>query len=408
MQNSYLEEVVAGTQVLEESLRSRLDPSPGTYAADSDATHPAIHVRVNGWWRWKNVVVPPNAFVVHTRRGVNAPLNCGLGVSFRYNPYTDAFLVAPAAMQTIIVNANCICQERQGVMVQAYVQWIIDDFSRAYQRLDLSDESDPMRVTNVQLRQQAEATIKDTVATMNIDAVLSDKQPIIEELTRRLQEAAEGTDGEAGLGIRIVTVQIKEAVVSSATLWETLQRGFRAERTKEARLAELTAQSVVNQRESAEALKADRVSIEKDDTIRQLRHESKARAFDSEQAEHARRARLEAELAAEQAEHRREVLEQAATLERLEARFRDERRALDFELEIKEDTGRLEVLGRRMALENEISPEQLRARLIESLPEIAERLPTPKSLRIYDGAGAGQLGHLVSGVVEALETFGTR
>src|SRR3954469_11214130 len=104
-----------------------------------------------------------------------------------------------------------------------------------------------MRVVNVQLREQAEAAIKDKVATMGIDEVLSDKQPIIAELTHRLRWVAEGADrtaggggggdpmservggtgaGGGGLGLKIVTVQIKEAVVSSTRLWENLQKPF--------------------------------------------------------------------------------------------------------------------------------------------------------------------------------------
>ena len=42
-------------------------------------------------------------------------------------------------MQTIIIHANCICKERQGVVVQGYVQWIIDDFETAYRKLDFTD-----------------------------------------------------------------------------------------------------------------------------------------------------------------------------------------------------------------------------------------------------------------------------
>ena len=48
-----------------------------------------VEVRVTGFWRWKTVLVPPNAFVVHTRRGRPDPLHLGLGVSFRFNPATD-------------------------------------------------------------------------------------------------------------------------------------------------------------------------------------------------------------------------------------------------------------------------------------------------------------------------------
>ena len=103
MQNVYLNQVVAGTQHVEESLRSRsaVACAPAALSEDSAATPmgapPAVDVRVTGWWRWKTVVVPPNAFVVHTRQGVDEPLHCGLGTSFGFNPYSDAYLVVPAA-----------------------------------------------------------------------------------------------------------------------------------------------------------------------------------------------------------------------------------------------------------------------------------------------------------------------
>ncbi len=172
----------------------------------------SVNYRITGWLRWQTVVVPPNVYVVHTRRGHDEPLHVGLGVSFRFNPYTDSFLVIPAAVQTLLISAKCICAERQGVLVQAYVQWIVEDVRTAYRKLDFSDPRDPMRIVNIQLREQAEAAIKDKVATMSIDDILTDKQPIIEELTYRLRIVAEGSreSGEpSGLGLKIVTVQIK-------------------------------------------------------------------------------------------------------------------------------------------------------------------------------------------------------
>src|SRR6185369_8770835 len=134
--------------------------------AAAPPTSSAVEVRVTGFARWKTVLVPPNAFVVHTRRGRAEPLHVGLGVSFRYNPATDSYLVVPGAMQTILINAYCICRELQGVLVQAYVQWIIQDFSTAYRRLDFGDAEDPMRLVNLQLKEQAEAAIKDKVSTL--------------------------------------------------------------------------------------------------------------------------------------------------------------------------------------------------------------------------------------------------
>src|SRR5437870_2354675 len=65
--------------------------------------------RITGFWRWKTVVVQPNVYVVRTRRGHPEPLHVGMGISFPYNPYTDAFLVVPAVVQTLLINARCVC-----------------------------------------------------------------------------------------------------------------------------------------------------------------------------------------------------------------------------------------------------------------------------------------------------------
>jgi flotillin len=212
-----------------------------------------VRVRETGVWPFKRVIVPPNVYVVHTRIGRKEPLTTGLGLSFRYNPNTDAYLIVPAAMQTIGIVANGISREKQGINILAYVQWQINDFSVAYRKLDFSDSRDPLGIVNAQLREQAEAAIKDKIATMSVEEVLTDKQPIIEELTARLKAVAEGRGGaqadDEGLGIKIVTVQLKEALVSSQRLWEHLQAPFRYEQEKAARISFLLAQDEIRQKE---------------------------------------------------------------------------------------------------------------------------------------------------------------
>ena len=210
-----------------------------------------LPVRVTGFWIFKQIIVPPNVYVVHTRIGRPAPVTIGMGLSFRYNPYTDAYLVVPAAMQTIGIVANSISREKQGINVLAYVQWQINDFSVAYRKLDFSDVRDPLGIVNAQLREQAEAAIKDTIATMSVEEVLTDKEPIIAELTARLKAVAEGRGqvADEGLGIKIVTVQIKEALVSSQRLWEHLQAPFRYEQEKTARISYLLAEDEIRAKE---------------------------------------------------------------------------------------------------------------------------------------------------------------
>lgn len=477
MKNTYLEQVKAEQQQIEVDLRAKrapqapLPPARARITLGDDesvalregaalvAQAPALDVRVVGFWRWKTVIVPPNAYVVHTRRGQADPLHLGLGISFRFNPYTDSFLVVPSAMQTILINAHCICRELQGLLVQGYVQWIIADFATAYKKLDFSDAYDPMRVVNVQLREQAEAAIKDKVATMSIDDVLSDKQPIIQELTARLRHVAEGEgDSDKGLGLRIVTVQIKEAVVSSTRLWENLQEPFRAERGRIARLAKLAAESVVQAQELEHENARATARIENDSQLAKLRAIKEAEAFDREQSERARRHEKEQQVARKTIIERNEtlqqeqkskseldaaIIEQSMSLERANAALellRLEKSAERTRLQLNEELARkqraaetelamqaaaneivnqqtrteIELEATQLTAYNGLSPAHLQALLIEALPAIMEKLPKPDELRAVS-IGAGTDGHngqaltaLVAQILGVLDTFRAR
>ncbi|NDU75158.1 hypothetical protein GWI34_21370 [Actinomadura sp. DSM 109109] len=430
--NTYLDKVVAQQAVLEDDLKSRRSapPAPGAApppgplakrdralggAAPADRSGPGpVDVRISGFWRWKNVLVPPNAFVVHTRRGRSEPLHIGLGVSFRFNPSTDSFLVVPGATQTILINAYCICRELQGVLVQGYVQWIIQDFGTAYRKLDFGGD-DPMRLVNLQLREQAEAAIKDKVATMGVRDVLSDKQPIIEELTARLRAVAEGEDNsDQGLGLRIVTVQIKEAVVSSSRLWENLQKPYRTEQGQIARLAELEAEEAVAQREMAAARIKETQRLEHERELAELRARNASQLFDTEAAEKLRRTRREHDDSREVAELQTETTRHALRMER--ERHEEEAETGRLRIERDHELARLRTEGElaladlrarsrheqalldlerdaaRAALENDRTPAAVQARLIAALPEIMAKLPKPDELRTVTVSGGDQNG----------------
>jgi len=157
--NTYLDRVVANQERLEQDLRvKRAAPmaapnaapaaAGGMFAANRAPAPPpmprgssAVEVRVTGRFRWRTVVVPPNAFVVHTRRGYDEPLHVGLGKSFRFNPLTDSYLVVPGAMQTILISAFSICRELQGCWsgVRAVDH---PGLLGAYRKLDFGDPDD--------------------------------------------------------------------------------------------------------------------------------------------------------------------------------------------------------------------------------------------------------------------------
>jgi len=412
--NTYLEQVVQQQADVDEALRFTMKKQDSRDAAPT----PGGGYRITGWWRYKTVVVPPNVYAVHTRRGRKEPVHVGLGLSFRFNPYTDAFMLVPAAVQTLIINANCICRERQGLMVQAYVQWIIDDINTAYRKLDFSNTEDPMSVVKVQLREQAEAAIKDKVATLSIDEILSDKQPVIEELTHRLRSVAEGTAEGEGLGLKIVTVQIKEAIVSSTTVWENLQKPFRAERSKIARMAELSAHREVEAKELENRQASESAQIETDSHIAKMREEAERDALAERNTTEMTKRQAELDLQLKTLELRtRQIESEIATLAE-EARLdaaRAEREKEKAEGEIAVATMRHEANSQqaerdvaieklRREAESVVSQERVTERLVESLPEIAGTLPRPAELRSItinsDGSGgsASALAELVAGL----------
>src|SRR5216684_3671776 len=64
-------------------------PQPGLKTSEElQLEKEPIRVRETGVWLWKRVIVPPSAYVVHTRMSRKTPVTLGLGISFRYNPDT--------------------------------------------------------------------------------------------------------------------------------------------------------------------------------------------------------------------------------------------------------------------------------------------------------------------------------
>jgi membrane protein involved in colicin uptake len=287
-----------------------------------------------------------------------------------------------------------------------------------------------MRIVNVQLREQAEAAIKDKVATMHIDEVLADKQPIIEELTHRLRTVAEGSrekGAPSGLGLKIVTVQIKEAVVSSTTLWENLQKPFRAERERLARLAEVEAARQIAERELEIRQARETAEIATARELARQRALEEREAYDRRQAESERRTKVEQEA------ERRAMVERSATetarreaeleglaLERKLDEARAARRRAEAEAEAalvelqsqaKAVVAKREVeeLRARRAVENDLTEGHVKAQMIARLPEIAAKLPAPKELRSVNISGDGAAGGpaaltgLVAGLLSLVE-----
>lgn len=386
-----------------------------------------IQIQETGSWFWRRIIVPPNAYVVHTRINRKKPITLGMGVSFKYKKKTDSYLVVPAALQTIGVVANCISKEKQGINVLAYVQWQINDFSIAYRNLDFSDKTDPLGIVNAQLREQAEAAIKDKIATMSIEEVLTDKSPVIEELTSRLREVTEGRTSESrsgeleseGLGIKITTVQIREAIISSETLWRDLQSPYRHEQNQKSRISYLESQNEIKRKELDTKRSIETEQAETDtqiEAIRQkketeqveLRLQEEASRFEKEQTNKLQRLQLEekAEMARKDSKQQLEKREKELDVEKRIAALQEEARIikethdkkleqLGLEMEMKKQEGELYLLSQQQ--EAELQEIILSAKLENEKRENDARIERQEregKLRLALEEGRIQLGRL--------------
>ena len=423
-----------------------------------------IKIRETGFFRWKRVIIPPNAYVVHTRLGQDKPITLGLGTSFRYNPYTDAYMVVPAAMQTIGIVARSITKEKQGINILAYLQWQISDFSIAYRKVDFSDSRDSLGIVNAQLSEQAEAAIKDKIATMSVEEVLTDKAPIIAELIKRLESVTVGGEKEdiqEGLGIKIVTVQIREGLVSSEKLWQDLQAPFRHQQKKAAHISQLNMHTEIEKKElesrylkettEAETLTAiehikqskqtERLKLQLAEEAIRLSKEQESiqqkKTLETEQALHAisegnRLSEVEMHTAQQEIEQKTilekqasvlkvQIQEQADFLEAqvLDARLIREKQIHQSKLDAKEKKKRLQMALQekkmdqermRQDIRNQINKEDLLRRLIDKSADIAAEMPDIQELKVlqtnHDDINFNSLSTFVTKILAVAENFG--
>jgi hypothetical protein len=219
-------------------------------------------------------------------------------------------------------------------------------------------------------------------------------------------------------------VQIKEAVVSSARLWENLQKPYRSEQGRIARLAELAAEEAIGERELAADRQRETQRIESHRELADLRARNAALEFDREAAEALRRSQREQQDARALAElqdatnrHALSLEQELAAAEAAVGRLRIEREAeltrlaADAELSLAAARARaaheqalleLERARVRAEIDNGQSAESLQAQLIDRLPAIVEKMPKPAELRSVTIGGSD--GTTVAGLVAELTT----
>ena len=188
------------------------------------------------------------------------------------------------------------------------------------------------------------------------------------------------------------------AVVSSARLWDNLQRPFRAEQEKTARLAQLASEKAVQAQELADRKEREIAELQAERELSQARHLAELERMKTRTRE------MEDEAAVDAATARQLMSRMLGDLERT-----NKAHAASHDRELLD----LQRLGARRAIENDVSADRVRERLVELLPEIASKLPVPQRLEQIDistdgdtaPGGAQAIGGLFAILRRALTRF---
>lgn len=223
------------------------------------------------------ITVAPNEYVVHTRLG--NIINQGLGQTFFCLPFVDSYVKFSITPRKINFYADNITKEKQGVGIDGFLIWSIEDGDKAYKKVDSSEEQ-ALDNLSLQLIDLSVSITRSAISNMSLDNVLANRKVLVDELAMQLKEII------VDWGLKIEAIEIKEVKVLSDTLFESMQAPFRNEQLKFAEHSRLeTRQSIQTAESETEAavriqmaendLNAKKIEIDNQDKEKLLLHEAK-------------------------------------------------------------------------------------------------------------------------------------
>lgn len=225
------------------------------------------------------VTIAPNEYVVHTRLGKIK--NQGLGQTFLLYPFIDSYIKFSITPRKINFYADNITKEKQGVGIDGFLIWSIEDGEKAYKKIGTSD-SDSLDSLSMQLIDISVSIARNAISNMNLDEVLKNREVLVEKLSAQLSAIIDDW------GLKIETIEIKEVRILSETLFESMQAPFRNEQLKHAEHSRLeakqsietaTAETEVAVRiiKAQEELEARKIEIDNQDKQKIIEHEAMIR-----------------------------------------------------------------------------------------------------------------------------------
>ena len=363
------------------------------------------------------VSIRPDEYVIHYGRGGRVK-HCGRGISFFCWP-GETYIAVPSTLRDVNFCADQITKEKQGVRVQGFMAYRIDDFEKAYQTLDLRsrsakillsaeknvdnneyssknrettyklDPDDALAKTDLVLRRLAESVVRHEVSNKTVEEMISEREAVIESMKDQIAPTV------ARWGLVVETIEFTEVWIRSKSLFENLQAEYRNEmRLKAEQSTAATEQDIAESRlesereiarisaetqrcqrvtTSKEQLTAREVEIKNNELVRQKELAMEQTLREKELENRKRTELLEQEKLFEQQKREEELRQQQILVEREHelARLQEEHKLHVDEQQKKEELNKRDAETQRQLMEMAEQTKLQQAELERQRAEIA-------------------------------------
>jgi uncharacterized membrane protein YqiK len=172
-----------------------------------------------------------NEWVVVINNGVMK--QAGIGLSVMRGP-NDQVAIFPSKVNKVVLTAEQITEEMQGLKVSAMIVWTInrdgDGPMKAYKNLGEDLMLGNPATANALISSMASAIIRNCIANSTINQIIKNRDELKAKIISSLKIVT------LGWGVWLETVEITDVKISSGTLFKNLQCQFRKDEEKKAQI----------------------------------------------------------------------------------------------------------------------------------------------------------------------------
>lgn len=189
----------------------------------------------------------PSEYLVFYRRGKLKERCSGQGARAFKWPW-DTVAIVPTTLKEVIFQANQITVDNVDVRLRGIVLYRICEPLRIYKLINFSYRQDAEAKLARMIADMCRSTAKWLVANMNVEECMRRRKEEIAQALKKEVAAVVSSDGPDGWGVEIITIDIQDIYIQDDELFTALQAKFKAEKEREAKLAQLEMSREVEKR----------------------------------------------------------------------------------------------------------------------------------------------------------------